>query len=363
MNHPVIDYPHPAEVPRHPYRGEPGLVHFFNVYDKVLLCHSELNSKELEKYEKQGCIGVYYWSHALIARDWFRYAEYEKKFESSKDSKFSFLIYNRAWAGTREYRLKFVEMLIKSGLHSQCLTKFNPIDQGLQYRDHVFSNTELQISNYDFENYFPLNTFDATSSADFVIDDYVSTDIEVVLETLFDDTRIHLTEKTLRPIACGQPFILAATPGSLEYLRRYGFETFSSVIDESYDTEPDPVKRLERIIEVMKSIQNLNADKKAELHSIALRNRARFFSKDFHHQVVEEFCNNLARGLEEMKKYCRASFLKHYLSLQSSTQVGPTTLMKFESAKECTDLLAWVESQAADLIIDPSQLSSGANSM
>jgi hypothetical protein len=45
-----------------------------------------------------------------------------------------------------------------------------------------------------------------------------------------------LTEKALRPIACGQPFILAATPGSLQYLRSYGFKTFSGYIDETYDT-------------------------------------------------------------------------------------------------------------------------------
>jgi hypothetical protein len=47
-----------------------------------------------------------------------------------------------------------------------------------------------------------------------------------VAETVFD-TRIHLTEKTLRPIACGHPFILAAGPGSLKYLQTYGFRTFS----------------------------------------------------------------------------------------------------------------------------------------
>ena len=68
-----------------------------------------------------------------------------------------------------------------------------------------------------------------------------------MLETLFDDTRLHLTEKSLRPIACGRPFILATAPGSLAYLRSYGFKTFDRYIDETYDTITNSFERLEAI--------------------------------------------------------------------------------------------------------------------
>jgi hypothetical protein len=44
-------------------------------YSLITLSHSEKNSQELELYEQNDFIGVYYWSHALIARDWFRYAK------------------------------------------------------------------------------------------------------------------------------------------------------------------------------------------------------------------------------------------------------------------------------------------------
>ena len=63
------------------------------------------------------------------------------------------------------------------------------------------------------ENYYHPTGASSLASADFDIEDYNNTDIEVVLETLFDDTRWHLTEKALRPIACGQPFMFAATQG------------------------------------------------------------------------------------------------------------------------------------------------------
>ena len=39
-----------------------------------------------------------------------------------------FLMYNRAWSGTREYRLRFVDLLINSDLQEYCRTSFNPID-------------------------------------------------------------------------------------------------------------------------------------------------------------------------------------------------------------------------------------------
>jgi hypothetical protein len=154
------------------------------------------------------------------------------------------------------------------------------------------------------ENYFDLNTFDATASADYTNTDYKSTNIEVVLETLFDDQRWHLTEKILRPIACGQPFIIAATPGSLEYLRSYGFHTFSPLIDETYDTIQDPVARLKAITAEMRRITDLAVSQKqslfAQLRTIAQHNRQWFFSSEFHHSIIRELQYNLKQGRDHL---------------------------------------------------------------
>lgn len=124
--------------------------------------------------------------------------------------------------------------------------------------------------------------------------------IEVVLETLFDDTRQHLTEKTLRPIACGHPFILAATPNSLQYLRSYGFETFDGLIDETYDTISDPIQRLHAIVSSMKQLLTADANVHAQLKSIAARNKKRFFSAEFQQHVIDEFKSNFDQALLSM---------------------------------------------------------------
>jgi hypothetical protein len=276
-----------------------------NIFEKNLLLHSEKRSQNVKLYYQDNeLIPVYYWSHAIIARDWFRYAEHET---FQKNTKKTFLIYNRAWSGTREYRLRFSDLLIERVLVDQCQTNCNPVDLDLtlHYSDHIFKNTQWQPTHV-LENFLQPTTADSNSSADFDTDDYNSTDIEVVLETLFDDDRLHLTEKSLRPIACGQPFILTGTHGSLEYLRGYGFKTFDTIWDESYDQITDPEKRLISIVNLMQQITGWDSatriNKMSQAKSIADYNRRWFFSKDFFDIIVNELKTNLKSAFEELEQ-------------------------------------------------------------
>jgi len=276
-----------------------------NLYDQTLLCHSEQNSQDLELYQQHGFIGVYYWSHALLARDWYRYAESDPKLAINFENiTHDFLIYNRAWSGTREYRLSFAEMLANNDLISCCKTSFSPVDGESQYSQHKFVNPNLAIQRDDLHQLYPANTSEAVSSADYANEDYASIAIEVVLETLFDDQRHHLTEKTLRPIACGRPFVLASTAGSLQYLKQYGFETFHGLIDESYDTILDPHERLSAIVQEMIRIRCLDPIEKkllwTKLYKIAEYNKNLFFSIKWQDQIVREFKDNFDSAIDQM---------------------------------------------------------------
>jgi uncharacterized protein YeaO (DUF488 family) len=279
-------------------------VRVFNIYDKCLLLHSEQQSPEVNKYQASQFIPVYYWAHAIIALDWFRYAQHVEVVPAV-DQKL-FLVYNRAWAGTREYRIKFVELLQKNNLLDHCVAAFNAVDpdSGTHYRDHVFKNPAFETE--DIDNCLPSTQAASAASADFDIQDYANTQFEVVLETLFDDSRIQLTEKILRPIACGHPFILASTPGSLKYLQNYGFRTFDGIIDESYDQIQDPVKRLTAITAVMTQIsewsptqQKINQEK---IKEIVQHNKRHFFSAVFFQSIVDELQNNLRSALTELEE-------------------------------------------------------------
>ena len=296
-----------------------------SVYDKTLLIHSEQNSINLDNYEQVGFVGVYWWAHAAIAADWYRYAQHDvtltPNFERIQKD---FLVYNRAWSGTREYRLKFTEQIVISQLQEHCLMTFNPVCESGHYQDFVPKNAVFKIQHTELEKHFNLCQVSGTASADYNNCDYQNTAIEVVLETLFDDTRWHLTEKALRPIACGRPFMLAATPGSLSYLKRYGFKTFDGLINENYDTIKDPVKRLVSICSEMKRISQLPTDQKrqlwTELYKIANYNQKLFFNIHWQDSIFNEFITNLKSGLGILEQYKTG---KHWRKFQADWVANP----------------------------------------
>ena len=278
-------------------------------HDQAILLHSEKNSVDLEQYSQNNFLPVYYWCHAIISRDWYRFAEIDARLAAQSQVCKKFLIYNRAWGNTREYRLKFMELLVKHGLHEQSKTSISRRsegDQGYHYHDHKFKNINFKFKNSTVLDLLEENQCGSNESAQYNHDDFNSTAISVVLETMFDDSRIHLTEKTLRPIACGHPFVLAAGPGSLEYLRSYGFKTFAPWIDESYDQETDSLLRLEKIINSMNKINLLDATEfdqfLIEIRHIADFNKKHFFSDAFQQQVIEELKTNLTHTIQHIKK-------------------------------------------------------------
>lgn len=84
-------------------------------------------------------------------------------------------------------------------------------------------------------------------------------------ETVFFGQRLHLTEKTFKPIAFGMPFVLLSTAGSLEYLRSYGFQTFGRLWSEDYDCEIDDPARAELVARVLKELDALSNLEKKQL--------------------------------------------------------------------------------------------------
>ena len=183
----------------------------------------------------------------------------------------------------------------------------------------MFANTALSANFDNVEDLLPINTHDSNSSADYNNLDYKKCGLEIVLETLFDDTRWHLTEKTLRPIACGRPFILMSTPGSLEYLRSYGFETFSDCIDETYDTIQDPKTRLQAIVTEMLRIASMSTRDKQllwnTLYKISKKNQQLFFSAQWQNKIENEFFENLNSALLQLSQPPTGQIRKQMMQL------------------------------------------------
>jgi hypothetical protein len=81
---------------------------------------------------------------------------------------------------------------------------------------------------------------------------YSDTYINLVTETFFG-RNVFLSEKIFKPLSNLQPFIVLGDYGTIAELKRLGFKTFEPFIDESYDLEIDPKKRIAKIeIEIQK---------------------------------------------------------------------------------------------------------------
>jgi hypothetical protein len=84
-----------------------------------------------------------------------------------------------------------------------------------------------------------------------------------------------LTEKTLKAMLCGCPFVIAATPWFLRRLRDMGFRTYQDIWDESYDEILDTSQRMCAIVDLCQELSKLNwAEHRRQLIEIRNHNFA-----------------------------------------------------------------------------------------
>jgi hypothetical protein len=109
--------------------------------------------------------------------------------------------------------------------------------------------------------------------ADITYKTIASTDFHVAIETFFDPFLSHfegkykkgyapnfITEKLYKPVACKKPFIVFGPQYMLEDMRALGYKTFNDFIDESYDVEESPEKRINMIVNEVQRIAALPID-------------------------------------------------------------------------------------------------------
>lgn len=199
-------------------------------------------------------------------------------------------------------------------------------DQATMTADLVKHNVALSDQVTEWLSAVPY-TLDATDNVlnkwgDATYEAIVQADFHILVETHYDlsyyvpgyvayDRTLapsSITEKTNKPIACGKPFIVFATPHFLEDLRSLGYETFTPYIDESYDLEEDNHKRLNMIVAEVERIANLPQDQYNDVLTkclaVAKRNQQRLLDKKTNTAYNGQF-----------------TFLRHYFEPQSNIQI------------------------------------------
>lgn len=138
------------------------------------------------------------------------------------------------------------------------LSRINPYN--FTFKDVVEADDKLPLvlDSDDFSKYPMEKTIDP------VRDLYKNSLVNIVTETYFFSNIIHITEKTYKPIAFMQPFVMIGSYASLKHVKEMGFKTFNDFWDESYDLEQDDVKRFAMVMSVIEYIASWTEEKRIE---------------------------------------------------------------------------------------------------
>ena len=106
--------------------------------------------------------------------------------------------------------------------------------------------------------------------------------VNVVTETDIDidyADNFFLTEKTIKTLLTGMPFVVVGTVNFLKNLQQLGFTTYNQLWDESYDSILDYKSRIDAVVDLCNSLGQFDWESnKSLLEEIQLKNRSNFFN-------------------------------------------------------------------------------------
>jgi hypothetical protein len=250
-----------------------------------------------------GWRSAYYFFHGWACLDWFR--GYDRTFlfpapQDRRPPRTTFMSPNRIIGGERDHRVLFIYHCERLGImHNHlsapatCPVEHVAIDTIASKYNNRYHDIEQVIRSAALPRLFRGEEAQQMTSCwlgNFA--EAMDSMIYVPTETVYFGRRTHLTEKTFKAIALGMPFVLVAPAGSLAYLREYGFRTFDSVWDESYDQETDDFLRLERVTRLLADIDAMSWHQKEILwlhaQEIAIHNWNHFYRGGFEQRLWQE---------------------------------------------------------------------------
>jgi len=81
----------------------------------------------------------------------------------------------------------------------------------------------------------------------------IDSNISLVLETYTSDSHIVFSEKIFRVLQLPRPWLLYCSPGSIKWLRHYGFDVLDDYVDHAYDQIPEHHHRLKQILDQLET--------------------------------------------------------------------------------------------------------------
>ena len=176
--------------------------------------------------------------------------EYTNRYTRTRPYKFLFL--NGRGRSHRRYLLEKLQPWLDQAIWTNLDSQSGPIrllDPKYEY-DHVISKKILPDVGFVKNHLFNNKWGEIYLKAELYQDTYFS----LVTETVHDYPYSFRTEKIWKPIAIGHPWIAVANQGFYRDLHNLGFQTFGSVIDETFDQIENNADRLDRIVQIVQDL-------------------------------------------------------------------------------------------------------------
>jgi len=182
----------------------------------------------------------------------------------------------------RPERDYFMQELLKSLGYENFVLRYNGKDLGQPWQDDVIAPCPGEFDPYGFlpglEKYYHY------ASQTVPISLYNRAYFNIVAESNIDwPKQFHFTEKTIKVLVAGMPFVSLSSPGFLQNLHNLGFRTYGDLWDESYDLEQDYARRVSMIVHLVNQLQSLDwPSLREDLEKIAQHNKVNFLSLNKH---------------------------------------------------------------------------------
>ena len=278
--------------------------HYYSKYNNnkhyIIMCNDIWNTDKvnigIDNYT------VIYWPYFLFDIITTTFSTYKFNFYFNKLYDFVYPKPNYFVSTTgnvRPERTYFLEQIIKDIPYKNYIFKYSGEDFG-NPSDHL---DLLTFKKGEFDPYTPYinNEHYVNVSQTVPVNLYNSAYFNLLVET--DVTLEHnffVTEKTIKCLITGIPFVVLSTPYFLKQFHELGFKTYSTVWNEDYDNIEDFETRVSAIKDLVHSLGLIDWNKhREELQNIAAYNVRNFLNLD---KLATSCFNKL---IEEIKLYER----------------------------------------------------------
>lgn len=202
----------------------------------------------------------------------------------------------------REHRVMLTQTLIKNGLR-----EFGYITwaNGRNHKHIDFSEGVSEIANATFDILDIPDILEKNPTMNLPLTHCDDTFLFLVTETHVCTASLFLSEKTFKPIMLGMPFINLGNPGTLRILKKLGFKTFSTWINEDYDLDLPIQERCDIIASEIQRFSLMTDDDRfkirQEMSSILIHNKKTLESQMNRSDLVESLIDIGKRIYKERK--------------------------------------------------------------